>query len=245
MSELLDNAVISIELGVLDIGMGDQRRVLSATRNIYAGILLLCKHILWNASPEGTDGLLIYSNFVPKKDGNNIVMVPAKGSRTIDRARIKERFQALGLGLDWSHIDALAQIRNDIEHSFTKEPERIEGVLGSALSAVEQLIFEHVKKAPVDVFSSKAWTQMLKNDGVFDIQKARCKESFENVNWPNDINPLYIHGLLCSYCGSSLVQQVDSMNTEYNAMKLRCMQCGKRLRADSLFSSEANSIMVN
>ena len=237
MSELLDNAVVSIELGVQDIGMSDQRRVLSATRNIYAGILLLCKHVLWDASPEGTEGFLIFSDLVPIRDGKNIIVVPKKGSRTIDRARIKERFQALGLGLDWSPIDALAQIRNDIEHSFTTEPERMEGILGSALSIVEQLIFEHVKKEPVDVFSSEAWTQMLKNDGVFDIQKVRCKESFENVNWPNDINPASIHGLLCSYCDSTLVRQVDPKNTKYDAIKLRCMQCGKKLRATSVFSS--------
>ena len=237
MSELLDNAVASIELGVLDIGMGDQRRVLSATRNIYAGILLLCKHVLWDASPEGTDGLLIYSNFVPKKDGNNIVMVPAKGSRTIDRARIKERFQALGLGVDWSQIDALSKMRNDIEHSFTKELESMDDILGATLPSIEQLIVEHIKKEPVDIFSNEVWVEILNNSVVFRKQQERCTDSFKEVDWPKDIVPASSRRLQCSYCGSSLVRQVDPKNTKYDAIKLRCMQCGKMLRATSVFSS--------
>ena len=48
MKELLENAVLSIELGVEDYQTGDERRVLSAIRNLYAGVLLLCKQVLGN-----------------------------------------------------------------------------------------------------------------------------------------------------------------------------------------------------
>ena len=245
MSELLNNAVVSIELGVHDIGMGDSHRVLSATRNIYAGILLLCKHVLWDASPSGTEGFLIYSDLVPKRDGENIIMVPKKKSRTIDRAKTKERFQALGLGLDWAPIDALAQMRNDVEHSFAKEPERMEDILGSALPSIEQLIVEHIKKEPVDIFSSETWAEMLNNDEVFDRMEARCIESFKNLNLPNSINPASAYRLRCSYCDSSLVRRVDPKNTKYENMKLRCMKCGKGLNLASVLSSGGSSITIN
>lgn len=68
MKELLDNAVLSIELGVEDYQTGDERRVLSAIRNLYAGVLLLCKQVLWNKSPPGTDGSLIYKDSRSAKD---------------------------------------------------------------------------------------------------------------------------------------------------------------------------------
>lgn len=246
MSGLLDNAVVSIELGVQDIGMSDTRRVLSATRNIYAGILLLCKQVLWDASPEGNEGILIYRDLVPKRDGNNIILVPKKRSRTIDKEGIRERFKALGLGVDWVKIDALAHLRNDIEHSFIREPlDRMEDILGAALPSIEQLIVEHIKKEPVDVFNSETWTEMLKNKEVFYRQKVRCTESFENINWPNRVRPASVDDLLCSYCDSSLVQQADSKNTEYNNIKLRCMACGKKLPAESVLLSKASSITIN
>lgn len=245
MSELLDNAVASIELGVQDLGMGEPRRVLSATRNIYAGILLLCKHVLWNASPEGTEGFLIYRDLVPMRDGSNIVMVPKKGSRTIGRTEIKDRFEALGFVIDWSQINALAHMRNDIEHSFAKEPERMSDILGSALPIIEQLTFEHVKKEPVDTFSSETWAEMLNNRNVLKRQQTRCIESFKTINLPNNINPASAYRLRCSYCDSSLVQQVDPKNTEYNNIKLRCMKCGMRLDKSSVLSPIVSSITIN
>lgn len=71
MDELLKNAIHSIEIGVEDSReMDDPRRVASAIRNIYAGVLLLCKKVLWDASPRGTDGVLIYRDIklIPKDD---------------------------------------------------------------------------------------------------------------------------------------------------------------------------------
>lgn len=48
MKELLENAVLSIKLGVEGYQTGDDRRVLSAIRNLYADVLLLCKQVLWS-----------------------------------------------------------------------------------------------------------------------------------------------------------------------------------------------------
>ncbi len=46
MKKLLENAVLSIELGVEDFEADDQRRLLLAIQNLYAGVLLLCKQSL-------------------------------------------------------------------------------------------------------------------------------------------------------------------------------------------------------
>ncbi|HDS1209226.1 hypothetical protein KE622_08000 [Shewanella algae] len=49
---LLNNAVESIQIGVEDFESSDARRVLSAVRNISAGILLLYKEKLRRMSPS-------------------------------------------------------------------------------------------------------------------------------------------------------------------------------------------------
>ncbi|WP_202910015.1 hypothetical protein [Tabrizicola thermarum] len=50
--------------------------VISVIRNLYAGVLLLCKQVLWNESPPGTDGSLIYKDLVPRRIDGRVLMVP-------------------------------------------------------------------------------------------------------------------------------------------------------------------------
>lgn len=62
---LLNNAVDSIQVGVEDFDMGDDRRNSSAIRNIFAGILLLYKEKLCRLSPEHDKELLIKKKIRP------------------------------------------------------------------------------------------------------------------------------------------------------------------------------------
>ena len=63
---ILKNAVDSISLGIEDYQLGigdcessDPRRLVSCTRNLFAGIILLFKHKLAKLSPPGSDEVLI------------------------------------------------------------------------------------------------------------------------------------------------------------------------------------------
>ena len=56
------NAIDSILMGLDDYKValgGDERRYISSTRNLFAGILLLFKEKLSQLSPDGTDEILI------------------------------------------------------------------------------------------------------------------------------------------------------------------------------------------
>jgi hypothetical protein len=46
MNPLLKNAVVSIQLGLEDFASDDGRRIISAARNLYSGVLLLAKEVL-------------------------------------------------------------------------------------------------------------------------------------------------------------------------------------------------------
>lgn len=56
---ILQNAIDSIALGIEDYNSSDSRRLISCTRNLFAGILLLFKHKLAILSPPGSDEVLI------------------------------------------------------------------------------------------------------------------------------------------------------------------------------------------
>ncbi len=53
MSEIFENAVTSIILGIEDFKHGSDERMLSAARNYYAGLLLLANEwgIIYNPAP--------------------------------------------------------------------------------------------------------------------------------------------------------------------------------------------------
>lgn len=59
MSPLLKNAVVSIQLGLEDFTSDDERRIISAARNLYSGVLLLAKEVLRQLSPPGSNDILI------------------------------------------------------------------------------------------------------------------------------------------------------------------------------------------
>ena len=63
---LFANAVESVQIGVEDLLKNDDRRVLSAVRNVHAGVLLLCKEKLRRLSPA--DELLLAQRFQPRPD---------------------------------------------------------------------------------------------------------------------------------------------------------------------------------
>lgn len=59
MSALLDNAVLSIQLELEDFASADARRLISSARNLYTGVLLICKEVLRQLFPPGSNDLLI------------------------------------------------------------------------------------------------------------------------------------------------------------------------------------------
>jgi DNA-directed RNA polymerase subunit RPC12/RpoP len=247
VKELLENAVLSIELGVEDYQTGDERRVLSAIRNLYAGVLLLCKQVLWNASPPGTDGSLIYKDLVPRKIGGSVLMVPKKPHRnTVDRQQIEERFKELGLTLDWSKLQDLAQIRNDVEHLFMMVKSAIaKEALASAMPVIEQLLVDHLQEEPAALFNNGIWKALLEDKDVFEQQQARCAATFQNVDWKYESLGDALSEVRCSICGSSLVRQIDPDNASFEAMELDCAECGEALDRDDIFEAAIQESMAS
>src|SRR5882724_9689847 len=103
MNSLLDNAIVSIQLGLEDYASEDKRRVISAARNLYAGVLLLCKEVLRRFSPPGSNDILIRTRKKAVKEAGGTVRIVGDGKHTIDRAEIEKTFAQLQLNVDLSN----------------------------------------------------------------------------------------------------------------------------------------------
>ncbi|QCE33478.1 hypothetical protein FAI41_07775 [Acetobacteraceae bacterium] len=237
MKDLLDNAILSIELGVEDYQTDEDRRIISSLRNLYAGVLLLCKQVLFEKSPPKTDGSLIYKKLVPKEIDGKVLMVPQKiHVNTIDRREIEERFTTLKLPLNWKSLEKLAKIRNEIEHLFMQAtPAATKEALASAMPLIEELLVTHLAKKPADLFQANIWKALLDNKAVFEQHKKHCLESFDEINWKFDILGEAIEWLSCPTCGSSLVKQIDPKNALFENINLECSECGEKLNYESIF----------
>ena len=77
---LFANAIESVQIGVEDLLKNDDRRILSAVRNVHAGVLLLCKEKLRRLSP--TDELLLAQRFEPRPNTAGQISVVAVGRNT-------------------------------------------------------------------------------------------------------------------------------------------------------------------
>ncbi|HFK8535637.1 TPA: hypothetical protein ACG0RT_000710 [Pseudomonas aeruginosa] len=224
---ILDNAVASIQVGMDDFSNEDSRRVLSAIRNIYAGILLLFKHKLQELSPEDSDEVLLKTKVIPavNKDTGEIAWI-GKGKKTVEVYDIQERFDALGItGIDWKRLNALQSIRNEIEHYFTKQPEeRMREAVSNALHLIIEFCGPHLEVQPFDLFGADCWNLMLAEAEIYDAELEACRKNLRSVDWEFDLVAQSVPEMVCPECDSHLIRVIDAA-AAVEALTFRCSAC--------------------
>ena len=108
---LLKNAVESIHVGVEDFDSDDEKRSVSAMRNIAAGLLLLFKSKLCLLSPPSDTELLIKKDLIPTVDGDGKFIFVGKGRKTVDVTQIRERLTAMKVEVDWKRVEEITSLR--------------------------------------------------------------------------------------------------------------------------------------
>lgn len=224
---MLRNAVESIQVGMEDFHDDDDRRVLSAIRNLYAGILLLFKYKLQQLSPEDSDEALLKNKVIPVTNPTtgDIIWI-GKGKKTVEVQEIIERLTALGItGVDWKLLKALQDIRNDIEHYYSQLPvERMKEAIANALHLISQFCEPHLGERPVDILGRECWDLMLTVTAVFEAELRACQENLNSVSWPFEEVLESINFMTCPECESRLVKVADP-TAERDAIKFSCSSC--------------------
>src|SRR5688572_10533551 len=118
MNSLFQNAVEAIQLGVEDYQANDPRRAGSATRNFFAGLLLLAKDALVRAAPNANPKIVVAAKLKPIPDGAGGVVIEPDGSKTIELQEIGKRLADFGIAIDDAALRSLSKIRNEIEHYY-------------------------------------------------------------------------------------------------------------------------------
>ena len=230
MSDLFENAVLSIKLGVDDYQANESGRALSAIRNLHAGLLLLAKEVLVRAVPNADENDIIADQYKPVPDGSGGVKYIPESKRTIDLAKIGSRFKDFGLRIDRTMLKALNDIRNDIEHCYPKVPNHaMQQAIARAFPTVAEL-FRLAGEEPHKSLG-ETWETMLKTHTFYEREFQDCHGTFGNIQWRSDI--LQELTFNCLKCQSTLVAQDNPENSQLEHAEAHCRACGTKVAVET------------
>ena len=222
--DLLANAIEAIENGIDDFSNGEPTRTSSSIRNLFAGLLLMLKEKLRRESPPDSNEVLIHAQIVPKKTSSGLIFI-GTGSKTIDFNEIHQRFDNLGLSLDWKRLERLQKLRNEIEHHKTAHPDKIlREAIANVFVLLLQLMEDHLAIRPKDVFKKKTWDAMLSEAQTQKELSDRCRKSIETLPGIPDAVASLAEELSCPECESSLLR-VEIAQRSYFGASVVCQVC--------------------
>jgi hypothetical protein len=227
MDAILQNAVDSLQIGVEDFQSSDSRRVLSAVRNITAGVLLLFKEKLRDLSPAGSNDVLIKqkSKIVKAKDGS--IQVIGVGKKTVDVTQIKERLTDLGIKVDWKRVDAIVEVRNEVEHhSTTVSSTRLKELIYDSFVVVSDMIATHLGVEPVQLLGAATWNVILQHAQVYKAHLDECTAELAKITWPDSVHEQIAGYLCCDQCSSELIKPNNPDEGDPPGLQFNCKACG-------------------
>jgi hypothetical protein len=223
--DLLTNAIESFQVGVEDYLAGSRPRLLSAVRNIHAGILLLYKEALRRASPPGCCDVLMMAKNLPSRDSNGNVVFIGVGKKTVDTWQIEERFEALGIQTDWKRFRRISEVRNEIEHLYPGlDKKGLEGLISNSFLIVRDFIKKELHDDPLALLGDATWQAMLEVTEVHEKEKEECQRLINDANWPAAVIKEGVFDLACPSCSGDLLKPVEN---SFHEIYLLCISCGK------------------
>lgn len=232
---ILKNAIDSLELGVEDCQSDQPKRLVSAVRNFYAGVLLLFKYKLALLSQEN-DYALLKQQVFPVQEEFKIVW-KGKGKNTVDFNQIQKRFQSLDIKVDWRPLEKAKDYRNDIEHYYDREktkPEVVRQYISGCFIVVCDFIRNQLSEDPKTLFDPTIWDSLIKVKDVYEADKKACSESLKKLEWISDITFRIFNDFTCNKCGSDLIEPLDISDKDSTDASFRCRVCDEEWNYEEL-----------
>ena len=227
---ILKNAIDSIEIGLEDYNTGEERRFLSATRNLYAGILLLFKYKLVLLSPPDSDEVLIKTSIKPILTNGCLEWV-GSGNKTVDFQDIKKRFNDLNISVDWKILESIQKYRNNIEHYYSNyNKSSVEQLISNSFLVIRDFIVTELEVNPLDLLCKSSWDTMLAINDVYKKEKAERDDAIASLNYLSPVLEKIFEDAICPACGSELiVPEVENENAQDVYIYI-CRSCNHQIK---------------
>jgi ssDNA-binding Zn-finger/Zn-ribbon topoisomerase 1 len=231
---ILTNAVDSIAVGLEDYCSKDRRRMISCTRNIFAGILLLFKYKLSSLSPMDSDEALIKQRVLPVQTDDGRLAWKGKGGKTVDVQGITERFESLKINVDWKKIKKINDFRNNIEHYYSNlKHDAVRSLISDSFVIINDFVRVHLRKDPKDLLGDQAWAVLIGVGEVYIKEKAECATALQKLCFFDDEVLTAFKAYSCDECGSGLIMPSVFEGGAFEA-EYTCRACDKTLSYEEM-----------
>lgn len=231
---ILQNAIDSIAIGLEDFSSSDDRRLISCTRNVYAGLLLLFKHKLTTLDSPDSNEALLKQSVQPTINSNGKVQWKGRGLKTVDLQSIQDRFRSLDIDLDWKRMEHIRSFRNEIEHYFTtRNRQAIRSLLSDCFLIMNDFIRSHLSTDPKVLLGETSWSQLLQVNQVYKAEKEACDAGLATLTYFHDIILKALTEYTCDACGSDLIAPSDT-DGDAETKCFICKSCDESLPYDAI-----------
>jgi len=239
------NAIDSIVLGIEDYNSADPRRLISATRNLVSGILLLIKHKLVTLSPAGSDEVLIKQRVLPESDGKGGVVWKGEGHKTVDVQQIQERCRSLGITVDWKRVDKIVRHRNEIEHYYPSLTQAaLRTLIADSFIIIRDFLRVQLGEDPLTELGTPTWTTLTSVADVYDKEKQDCERNVESIDWTYQQVQDALNEWQCPQCGSGLIDVVNPGANKW-AARFQCRVCGREFDFETAAAKAIESFFAD
>lgn len=249
IAKLKENALTSIRLGVEDFirsqppQEGEKReqeiaRALSASRNLFAGVLLLLKYKIASLADDAEGAYKLIHNppadFFPRPDGDGGVRWEPVGRfkpATIDVKGIQLRFKYLGIETDWALLERIQKNRNFLEHLHPTNPlGEIASMLADLFPLLQEFITNELEEDPAELLE-ESWPVMLKHHKVHAAIRKECEQQWSQAGVPPRMRR-WLDRCYCPACFSDLLQPHSEdmeagLRVESHDFRYKCHGCGQ------------------
>lgn len=118
--------------------------------------MLLFKEKLRELSPDDSDEVLIKQRIQPELNTAGSVVFKGDGKKTVDVQQIEDRFNSLGIEIDWKRFKKIIAIRNDIEHYCTTESsDRIKELIADSFIVIRNFVSGPLGQEPAELLGEE------------------------------------------------------------------------------------------
>jgi hypothetical protein len=225
---LLENAKLSICMGIEDYEDSRPGRKISAIRNLYAGILLLLKEKLRRLSPG--DEILLAERIKPIIQNGSVKYVDGnQKKKTVDYNGIKDRFRDLGIKVNFAKIGQIKELRNNFEHYFQSAGDKaVSDAFHKSVLIINPFVKNHLEITPEDFLGNEHYEKIVSIADQNQEERKVYRESITDVSFLDDlVKEMLRDGFCCPNCRVEElfeIQGADQWNFQMN-----CLACGQQI----------------
>jgi len=238
---LKKNAINSIILGAEDYQLAinnNNKRFLSAVRNIYSGMLLLFKCELERMSPDGTNGVLIKKNINPVYKDGSLTWIAGENGNTIEFDGIKKRFKSLEVDFDMKRAEDIKNHRNNIEHYYSQITEaQTQTILSECFVVIKNFLENILEEDTKELLGEETWETLIGIEQFYNDEYQKSQEMLDELTWQTDYIEDLVKTCTCPHCDVALFEQKDNED-------ILCKSCGYEFGTQDEFIVEMLNFVI-